>query len=144
MMEQGIDQGSVEIAGRRVDDEARGLVYDQQMIVLEDNLQRNILRFIMRRLGLRDGDPKAFVAFDLYRRIAKRRAFRFHGAAADQVLQPLARHGRDGIGERAIQPPAGMGRLQAHLDRLNSPHPGLKYGFRSEPLQWRRPNLARG
>ena len=56
MVEQRIDQGAVEIARRRMDDHARRLVDDEQMIVLEDDLERDVLRFVMRRHGLGDGD----------------------------------------------------------------------------------------
>ena len=53
MVEQGVDQGAVEIARRGMDDHARRLVDDEQMLVLEDDLERDVLRLVMRgpRLG---------------------------------------------------------------------------------------------
>ena len=59
MVKQRIDQRPVEIAGGRVDDEAGRLVDDQQMLVLEDDRQRDVLRLIVRRFGLRNRDAKA-------------------------------------------------------------------------------------
>ena len=56
MVEQGVDQGAVEIARRRVDDHPGRLVDDQQMLVLEDDLERDVLRLVMRRRRRRDRD----------------------------------------------------------------------------------------
>ena len=121
MVQQRVDQRPVEIARGRMDDQPGGLVDDQQMLVLEHDGQRDVLRFVVRRLRLGHRDAQAFVAADLGRRVAHRLAVRLDRAAADQRLQPLARQGRHGIGERTVEPPAGMGGLQAHVDRLNIP-----------------------
>ena len=56
MVEQGVDQRAVEIAGGRMDDHPRRLVDDEQMIVLEDDVERDVLRLVMCRLGLGNGD----------------------------------------------------------------------------------------
>ena len=144
MVEQRVDQRPVEIAGGRMDDQAGGLVDDQQMLVLEHDRQRDVLRLVVRRLRLGNGDAKA-----LRRRgpwspgRGPRLPLGLDRAAADQRLQPFARQGRDGVGERAVEPPARVGRLQAHVDRLMAPHPRSKYGLRRAPLQWRG-NLAPG
>ena len=122
MMEQRVDQRPVEIAGGRMDDQARRLVDDQQMLVLEHDRQRDVLRLVVRGRRLGNRDAQRFLAADLGRRVADRLAAGFDRAAADQRLQPLARQGRDGGGERAVEAPARMGGLQAHVDRLNSPH----------------------
>ena len=68
-------------------------------------------------------------AADLRRGVPYRLASGFDGAAADQCFQSLARQGGDGIGERAVEAPTRMGRLQAHVDRLNSPHPCTNMGM---------------
>ena len=108
MVEQGIDQSAVEIARRGMDDHARRLVDDQQMIVLEDDLERDVLRLVMRRLRLGDGDldrspASAFTAGSRTGAPCGPRT----AAAADQRLQPLARQGRHGGGQRPVEPPAG-------------------------------------
>ena len=65
MVEQRVDQRAVEIARRRVDDQPGGLVDDQQMLVLEDDRQRDVLRLryapawarALRREGSRRRGP---------------------------------------------------------------------------------------
>ena len=122
MVEQSVDQGPVEIPRGGVHDQPCGLVDDQQMLVLEDDLERNFLRRIVRRRRFGHLDAQALAAVDLDCRVANRFALRFDGAVADQRLQPLARHRRHGIGERTVEAPAGMGGRQANVDRLNTPH----------------------
>ena len=43
MGQQGVDQGAVGIAGRRMNDHALGLVDHEQVAVLIDDVQRDIL-----------------------------------------------------------------------------------------------------
>jgi hypothetical protein len=67
MMEQRIDQGAVEIARCRMDDQPGGLVDHDQMLVLEDDVERDILRLVVRRVGsgtamLNSAPPGAFLA----------------------------------------------------------------------------------
>ena len=38
MMQKCVDQGSVAIARGRMDDQARGLVHNEEVLVLEDDL----------------------------------------------------------------------------------------------------------
>ena len=45
-----------------MDDQPGGLVDDQQMLVLEDDLQRDVLRLVVRRRGLGHCDAQRFVA----------------------------------------------------------------------------------
>src|SRR3954452_20559419 len=92
------------------------------MLVLEYDAQRDVLGLVMRRFGLRHGNPQLLVAADLYRRVAERRSAGVHRAASDEGFQPFARQRRHGIGKRAVEPPAGMGGRQAHIDRLMTPH----------------------
>ncbi len=56
MMQERIDQRSVEIARGRVDDQPGGFVDNDQMIVLMDNGEGDVLRLVMRRYGVRYGD----------------------------------------------------------------------------------------
>ena len=117
-----------------MDDHARRLVDDQKMLVLEHDFQRDILRFIVRRLGLGNREAEALVAADFHRRIANRSPFALDGAAADQRLQPLARQSRRRGSQSAVDPPARMGRLQPHIDRPNAPH-AMKYWVGSAAVQ---------
>src|SRR6185369_16289752 len=105
-----------------MDDESRGLIDNQQVLVLENDPQWNVLRLVVRRLRFRDGEHESLVAAHFQGRVAQRSSGSLDGAASDQVLEPFSRQGRNGRCERTIEPPAGMGGLQAHLDRLNTPH----------------------
>ncbi len=61
MMDEGIDQRAVLIAGGGVHDHASGLVDDDQMLVLIEDVQRNGLGlgFGLDRFGGREGDGLA-------------------------------------------------------------------------------------
>ena len=74
MVEQGVDQRPVAIAGGRMDDQPGRLVDDQQMLVLEDDGERDVLRLVVRRLRLGDRQLERLVALDLGRRVANRLA----------------------------------------------------------------------
>jgi hypothetical protein len=65
-------------------------VDDQQMLVLENHPQRNVLRLIVSRLGLRDRNEKQLVAADFHSRVTQRLPCRFHGATAYQRLEAFA------------------------------------------------------
>ena len=67
MVEQGIDQCPVGIACRRMDDQAGGFVHDQQMLILEDDRQRDVLRRVVRRFGFGNGQAEALATPDLGR-----------------------------------------------------------------------------
>ena len=95
-----------------------------------------------RRLGHLDAE--ALVAFDLGRRVADRTAACADGAASDQRLQALARKVGNGRGEGAVKAPAGMSGLQAHVDRLMTPHLPPEYGFQGATVQWRGRSIALG
>ncbi len=136
MVKQGIDQRSVKISCGGMDDQAGRLVDYQEMLVFEDDLERNILWFIVRRCRLRHGDAKSFSSANLGRGIADRLAPRFDSAAADQGLQSLTGEGWNSVCECTIQPPTRMDGLQANIDRLMTPHK-LGYGFGPNSVQCR-------
>ncbi len=54
MPQQGVDQRAVRVAGGRVHDHALGLVDHQQVVVLVDDIQRDILRHGLDGLCVRD------------------------------------------------------------------------------------------
>jgi len=119
MMQERIDQRAVEIAGRGVDNEPRGFVDDQKMLVFENDYQGYVLRSIMRRLRFRNRETETLVSADLRRRIAQGW---LQSSAADQRLEPLTRQRGYGRGERTIEAPACVGGVQLNVDRLNTPH----------------------
>src|SRR5690242_15239157 len=103
-MKQRVDQSPIEIARRGMDDQARWLVDHKQMLVLEHDGQRNVLRLVVRRRGFRNRDPELLVAFDLDCRVTDSRTFGLDRAAANQSLETLARKRRDSRGERTVEP----------------------------------------
>ena len=106
-----------------MDYEARRLVDDQQMFVLEGDPQRNVLSYIVSRLRLRNRKLKSFPATNLGGRVADGdRREGFESAAADQGFEALTRKGRNGIGQRTIEPPARMARQKLDADDLVAPH----------------------
>jgi hypothetical protein len=58
MMEEGIDERAVKIPCGRMNDEAGGFVHDEEMLVLEQYLQRYVLRLVVCRLRFGDSDPE--------------------------------------------------------------------------------------
>src|SRR5690349_13720761 len=118
MVEQGIDQSAIRVARCRVDHQSRRLVDDQQMLVLEGDGQRNVLRLVVCGRWLGNGKAEALVAADLRSWVSQRLPGDFDGAASNQRLEPLARQGRNRCGKRTVEAPARVGRLQANFDRL--------------------------
>src|SRR5207249_7635939 len=113
----------------------RRLVDDQQMLVLEHDLERDVLRLIVRWNGIGNCDMELLAAAHLGCRVADRLARCLDGAASDQRFQALARHCRNGIGERTVEAPARVRGLQANVDRLMGPHVKI-YGFATVAVQW--------
>ena len=59
MVQQRVDERPVEIARRGMDDEPGGLVDDEEMLVLEHDRERNVLRLVVRGRWLRNDEAKA-------------------------------------------------------------------------------------
>src|SRR5947209_14851857 len=83
MMKQGIDQSAVEVARGGVNHQARRFVDHQQVLVLEYDLERDVLRLVMGRRWLGHGKAECLFAPHLDRGITKRLASGLHGTAAD-------------------------------------------------------------
>lgn len=137
MVQQCIDQCSIKVACRGVDNQAGGLLDNQEMFVLENDVERNVLWLIVRGLDLGHGNANFLLSTNLGGRIADRFALRFDGSAANEILQAFTRKRWNDICERAVEPPARMHGPQANVDRLRTPHE-VGYGFRTAPVQCRR------
>ena len=121
MVEQRVDQGPVAIARGRMDDQSGRLVDDQQMLVLEDDRQRDVLRLVVRRRRLRHGEEKRSSPRTLVAGSRTALAVALRARRCGQRLQPLARQGRDGVGKRTVEPPARMAGVQRYFDVLMPP-----------------------
>ncbi len=102
MVEERVDQCAVVVAGGRMDDEAGGLVDDDQRVVLEQDVERNVLRDGFGRLGRRLHEVEPVAGRDLLRGVGERCAVEFHGASPYQRLDARARQRRHGAGERRV------------------------------------------
>ncbi len=115
MGQQRVDQRLVGIARRRMDHHPGGLVQDQQVGVLEQDLQRHVLRLRGSGFGLGNVDDDDVARFDLAGRLFYRLALRQrHAAALDQRLHAASREGRQGSSQRAVQPFAGGALVEGH------------------------------
>ncbi len=87
MVDQRVDQRSGPVAGAGMHDEAGRLVDDDQVLVLEDDCERDRLALRHRRLGLRQAHRGAPTGDDLRLGIGDRAAVDCDMAAADQILE---------------------------------------------------------
>jgi len=121
--EQAVDEGSGRVAGSRVDDDPSRLVDDQQMLVLEGDPERELLRLERDRLGGRRLEAQLLpalepVALGPCLAVDERRAF------GEQPLGGGAGADLGQRGEKAVEPLAGRfcrdddsGQLRASLRR---------------------------
>ncbi len=101
VMEQGVDERAVGISRGRVNDHAGGFIDDHEVVVLEQDFQRNVLCFIVKGDGFRQDDGDAVTELH---RIA-----RFGGVAVDldvllanERLNPGAGKIRKAGGEKGV------------------------------------------
>ena len=90
MMQQGVDQRSVAVAGGGMDHQPGRLVDHQQMLVFIDDRQRDFLRLVVGGLRVGKRQREALVAFHLDRRIAYSRAVTGQSAGLGQHLEAFA------------------------------------------------------
>ena len=113
MGDQRIHQRAGGVAGGGVDHQPARLVDDDDRIVLEHDVERDVLRRGRRRLRRRQRDRDGVAGVDAVARIADCAAADRHLAGEDQGLEPRARQVGDRHGERAVEPLAGI-RLGDH------------------------------
>ena len=113
MGQQRIDQRAVQIARRRMHDEARGLVQHDQVGILEQDGQGNVLR--LRRGGRRRRDVQAVERAGAHRfgRVLDQEAVAARLAGLDQCLDAGARERTYRVSEEAVGTHAGgLGRCR--------------------------------
>ncbi len=133
MVEERVDQRAVEIARGGMDDQPGRLVDDEEMLVLIGDDEGDILRLVMRRAGIGDGEDIMFVPADFRGRIADEAVgavFVECGkrARADEGFKPFARDGREGRGEGAVEAPAGVGGVERDVMDMLPPGHELNLG----------------
>ena len=108
MGDERIDQRAVGIAGRRMDDKPRGLLDDDKILVLVNDMKRNVFALGRCGRGRWNGDFVGLAGFDPPVGVSYFRARKRDGAGVDQALQP----GTAEIGKRrsqkAVEPLTGV------------------------------------
>src|SRR5271165_268214 len=122
MMDERIDQRAPRVAGRRMNDETGRLVDHNEMLVLIDDVERQVLAEQRRLLGFRrlEGDSHAYG--EPHRRIARDRAVDPNFALLDQRFESGARERNAPFRRRAAEvsvEPLSRAR-SVHLEDLRS------------------------
>ena len=120
VVEQGVDQGAVRMARRGMDDEPARLVDDDDVVVLVDNVQRDVLRNGVDGRGLFGGEFDLLVSREL---VALVRRFAVHEDTP--VLDGFRRGGAGQVfncaGEAGVEPRTGIGFTCLQQDRFHRP-----------------------
>ncbi len=104
MGDQRIDQRAGLVSGGGMHDQAFGLVDDDDVVILVDDIERDILA---RRLGgdrFRHVDCDRIAGGDMISGVADGGAFDGDGTCEDQRFQPRARQLRNAHREHAVEP----------------------------------------
>lgn len=116
MVEQGIDESAVQIAGGGVDDQTGRLVHDDEIVILMHDGERDILCYRVERNGRGQGDGEGLsVGYSGRCADACRSASGADMAFADQSLQPFARKVGKQVGERTVQAHTVLLRRDRHV-----------------------------
>ena len=91
VVEKGVDERACEVPGRGVHDHSRRLVHDEHLIVLEDDVYRNVLRLRHRGDGRRDLNLDLVVLRDLHPRLRRNRAVDGDVSGLHEPLYPRPR-----------------------------------------------------
>lgn len=129
--DQGVHQGAVRVAGRRVHDQARGFVDHDQVLVFMDDRQGNILSGQLDGFSLGHQDGESLAGFDPQRGLNYRLAARRQAAFLDQRLDPAAGQAGQAAGEQPVQALAGFLRLDGDFVPLG--FAGLGHGTAGSP-----------
>jgi hypothetical protein len=119
-MEQAVEQGAIRIARRRVHHQTGRLVHDEQMLILEDDLQRKGLREIRDRPFPDNPDMEILTAGQAIAR-ASDSAIDRHPALPDPLLKATSGKLGQQLAQDVIEAPAsraGLGQEAALLNRL--------------------------
>lgn len=105
MMQQGVDQGSRCVSRAGVDDQSGRFRQDHKIIILVENIERNVFRPGQRIKRCRDDEFHVIAGLDLSFCLRNRDAVDGHRAADNQFLEPASRNlPVKGAGEPAVEP----------------------------------------
>jgi hypothetical protein len=125
MVDQRVYECTVWVSRRRVDNQPRGLIDDDQMCILKSDIQRDRLRY-RRRIRLIRKDYDEILAAAYPRRwIAHRPPFARDIAGMDQAFEPSARQRREMERKHAIKALPGL--AGAGKDNCRGAAKGLEF-----------------
>ena len=108
MADQGVYERAVRVSRRGVDNQARGLIDDDQMCVLEADIQSNRLPDRRCIYIIRANYDEFLAASDSQRRVAQSCSFAGDIAVMDQPFEPGARQRREMAGKRPVKALPGL------------------------------------
>ena len=107
VVEERVDEGSVQIARRWVDDESRLLVDNEEMLILKDDREIDILSFVVRSRRSGDNDREALAFLHFGSRITSERGPARDLTRRNERFDSLPRQSRNQHRKRPVQPPTG-------------------------------------
>src|SRR5208283_5549837 len=117
MGDQSIDEGSVQVARRRMDDHAGGLVDDDQMCILKADIERDRLSDRRRIFSFGENYDEILAAAHPPRRVAKRYTLMSDVTLLNQMFESRPRQCWKMQGQRAVETQSDLGRTGANRDR---------------------------
>ena len=125
MVDQRVYECTVRVSRRRVDNQPRGLIDDDQMCILKSDIQRDRLRY-RRRIRMIRKDYNEILAAAYPRRwIVQRAPFARNIAGMDQTFEPRARQRREMERKHAIKALPGL--AGSGKDNCRSAAKGLEF-----------------
>ncbi len=104
MRDQRVDQCSRGVACRGMHHQAPGLVDQDDIVVLEHDIERDVLALRLGGGGLRHVDYDRIALGDMISGVADDGVLDGHGTGEDQRLQPGSRKLRSALREHAVKP----------------------------------------
>ena len=120
MGDQRVYQRAGLVAGGGMHDQALRLVDDDNVLVLKDDIERDILALGLRRDGLGDVDCDRIAFADMISGVADGGAPGGDGTGEDQRLQPRARQFRAQHREHAVEPGRSLVAADGDLQLLSA------------------------
>ena len=108
MVDQRVYECAVRVSRRRVDNQPRGLIDDDQMCILKADIQRDLLRYRRRICMIREDYDETLAAAYPRRWIAERPPFAPDIAGMDQAFEPRARQRWEMERKHAIEALPGL------------------------------------
>ena len=88
MVQDGVHERAGVVSGRGMDDETGGLVENEDVVIFEEDVERDVLRLRLRRDGRRDRDVERVRLLHLFAGLQHDFAVDLHKSRFDESLEP--------------------------------------------------------